>query len=428
MLAPDPAGRAALTAWAAQRAAELRPDAWARAVFETDTHEHFHLTAETGLPSFHLSAQPDLLLRERIEDLGPASLRRFNVRWAIATDRSPALGDPATEQRFGSYHVRELGTWDGRFARVERGAGEVRVTRLDAGAVEIEVTAAAPVLVALGTGYYPRWRARHASGAAQRVVAVPTVPGGKLHVVGAWVAPGRTTFTCDGPLPSDGDGALISLAALALALAGAIAWSRRRVRARILRRLARRARARARAVAGIAVKLGVPVALLALLVRGCADARGPARALRVGSGLRAAATVEARPAGEVEWRACGYERLAGGFRCRGLVTVHDAMASTLNDAPPSWAFSTPAIAATALRPGVELRVRLDARLDGRYWMAASDGEVTLAVEGERVRAIDRAILTYEDRGPRVVAIRAILPAGPWSFTFVHENTLIPNRQ
>ncbi len=72
------------------------------------------------------------------------------------------------------------------------------MTRLDDEAVEIEVVAEGPVLVALGTGYYPRWRARHASGVEERVYALPSRPGSSLHVVSAWVAPGRTTFTVDG--------------------------------------------------------------------------------------------------------------------------------------------------------------------------------------------------------------------------------------
>src|SRR5262249_40535393 len=151
-----------------------------------------------------LGAQPDLLLRERIEDGTAESLARFNVRWSIGIGRPPALGDPATEHQLGTYFIREIAGWDGKFARIERGTGTVRGTRLDDRVVEIEVAAPGPVLVALGTGFYPRWRARHASGAEEPVYAYPATPTGSLHVMSAWVAPGRTTFTCDGPLPSDG--------------------------------------------------------------------------------------------------------------------------------------------------------------------------------------------------------------------------------
>src|SRR5262249_46157681 len=133
--APDPYGRRELERWAMARVAEIGPGAWARALFEEDTHEHFHLTAETGLPTFHMPPEPDLLLRERIEDTSPASLARFNVRWVVAIDHSPSLGDPASEKVFGSYHVREVAEWDGKFARIERGSGQVTVTRLDNRAV-----------------------------------------------------------------------------------------------------------------------------------------------------------------------------------------------------------------------------------------------------------------------------------------------------
>ncbi|MBA3456580.1 MAG: hypothetical protein H0T42_26055, partial [Deltaproteobacteria bacterium] len=129
--APDPLGRQMLGAWGRERAATVGPASWARVLFETDTHEHMHLTAETGLPTFHASWLPDLLLRERIEDLGDASLRRFNVRWVIAADKSPTFGDPDTELTLGTFHIRELKEWDGKFARIEKGTGDVRVLRLD---------------------------------------------------------------------------------------------------------------------------------------------------------------------------------------------------------------------------------------------------------------------------------------------------------
>lgn len=422
VFAADPEGRAQLASWAAARAAELRPDAWARAMFETDTHEHLHLTAITGLPSFHLGPQPDLLLRERIEDASPESLRRFDVRWVIAADRSPAHGDPATERRLGSFRICEVAGWDGRFARIERGEGAVRVTRLDDEAVEIDVDAAGPVLVALGTGYYPRWRARHASGAEEPVYALPSHPGAVLHVVSAWVAPGHTTFTVNGPLPSDGKGLPLTLLALLAAVAGAAVWSRTRWRVRALRRLAR-LRARLPRLARAGVRIGVPLALLALLLRGCRDELGPARALELGSGLRGTATVEARgPDGA--WQACGYARLTGEYRCDGLLVAYDGMANLLNDAPPSWGFNTPAIAASAYVPGVAMRVRLRARLAGRYWMAASEGTASLAIEGEPERDVGRAIAEYADTGERSIELRAEVPVTRWELTFVGEDTLI----
>jgi hypothetical protein len=426
VLAADPLGRGELTRWAAARAAELRPDAWARAMFESDTHEHFHLTATTGLPSFHLGPQPDLLLRERIQDASPDSLRRFNVRWAIASGRSPVHGDPATELALGSFRIRELAAWDGQFARIERGTGTVRVTRLDDEAVEIDVAAEEPVLVALGTGYYPRWRARHASGAEEPVYAYPSRPGSMLHVVSAWVAPGRTTFTVDGPLPSDRKGLPLTVLALLCAAAGTAVWTVTRWRVRVLRRLAR-LRARLPRLLPMAARIGVPLALLALLLRGCRDERRPARALELGSGLRTTATVEARGVAG-GWQTCDHARLTGSYICGDLLVAYDAMASLLNDAPPSWGFNTPAISASAFVPGVEVRIRLRARLDGRYWMAASEGTASVTVSGEPERVVERAIVDYTGGGgERTIELRAAIPETWWSFTFVREDTLIPPR-
>jgi hypothetical protein len=426
VFAADPSGRAELRRWATERVREIRPGAWARALFEQDTHEHFHLTAETGLPSFHMGPQPDLLLRERIEDTSEASLRRFNVRWVVGVGRSPTLGDPASERAFGSYRVRELPAWDGQLARIERGAGQVAVTRLDGRAVEVDVTGTTePVLVALGTGFYPRWQARHASGAVEPVYAYPSVPGGRLHVVAAWLAPGRTTFTVDGPLPSDHDGRAISLLAALAAAAGIATWTRRRWRQRALIWLAHR-RARWLASGRLTIRIAIPVALAALFVRGCVAGARPDRALELGSGLRGTASVDARKLGG-DWHACDYVRITGEYYCSGLVTAFDSTASLINDAPPSWAFVTPAIVASADTVGVEIRIRVRARLAGVYQAAVSEGTAVLVSPDEPPRTLERAELGFADRGEQEIEIRSRVPMTWWAFTLVREDAIIPAR-
>lgn len=426
VFAPDPAGRRLLTAWAETQARAITPDAWARAVFETDTHEHMHLTAETGLPTFHDSWLPDLLLRERIEDLSEASLRRFDVRWAIAQNKSPEHGDPETERTIGTYRIREISGWDGKFARIEKGTGEVRTLRLDDRAVEIEVTGTTePVLVALGTGFYPRWRAVHASGVAEPVYALPTIEGGRLHVVSAWVLPGKTTFTVDGPLPSDGKGRPWTILAALAAIAGTVAWSVRRLRVRALRRIAL-AHRRVRPHLRRATRIAVPAVLLVLLVRGCVERGGITKSVEVGSGLRASAMIEARlPDGE--WETCSYSRLEGVYYCTGLVSVQDGMAATLNDAAPSWGFNTPAILVEPDTSGVEVRIHIPVHLAGTYWIATSGDHASLSIAGD-VRSVTRSIEVYADRGADELVITTQLSSyNAWSFTMVREDTLLPPR-
>jgi len=426
VFAPDPSGRRLLTAWANTQMKSITPSTWARAAFETDTHEHMHLTAETGLPTFHDSWLPDLLLRERIEDLSDASLRRFNVRWVIASNKSPDHGDPSTERTLGTYRIREVKDWDGKFARIEKGTGDVRVLRLDDRVVEIEVVGTTePVLVALGTGFYPRWQAHHASGAFEPVYAMPTIPGGRLHVVAAWVAPGKTTFTVDGPLPSDGKGRLWTILAALAAIAGTVAWSVRRLRLRVLRQLAR-LRRRALPHTRRAVRIAIPVAILVLLVRGCIERGGITKSIEVGSGLRATALVEARLP-DSEWETCGYSRIEGVYYCTGLVSVQDGMASTLNDAAPSWGFNTPAITVEPDTTGVDVRIRMRAHLAGTYWTAASADSATVNFDGDS-RTITRSVETYDDRGDGEITITTQLNSySTWTFTFVREDTLLPPR-
>jgi hypothetical protein len=261
------------------------------------------------------------------------------------------------------------------------------------------------------------------------VFAQPSIPGGKLRVVSAWLAPGVTTFTVDGPLPSDGKGRLLSLAAAVFACACLVVWGRRRWRDRVLRAVARvRARGRRLRWGASAVRVGVPVVLVVLVTRGVIDVRRPARDLEVGNGLRGTVDVSARELGG-EWVDCDYERVTGTYACDGLVTVTDGMASLLNDAPPSWAFNTPSINAMPEAGDVELRIRTRARLAGLYWAAASGGTVELDVERSAPRTLTRDRLEYEDLGERAIELRATLPysAYGWSFTFVREDTLLPDR-
>jgi len=425
VIAPDPAGRMQLEAWAKDRMTELGPSKFGRALFEEDTHEHMHLTASTGMPTFHMPPLPDMLLRERMEDTSAASLARFDVRWVVAIGQSPSLGDPDREITLGSYHIREVAAWDGKFARVERGVGKVVTTRLDDDAVEIEVTAERPVLVALGTGYYPRWRATHADGTDEPVYAMQGIPRGQLRVVSAWVKPGKTTFTCDAPLPSDHDGRLLSIAAMLAAAAGIVVWSRRRWRVRVLRRVASFKR-RGRALVAQAIMYGVPLVLLIVFARSCVVAQRPVLALEVGSGIRGTATVEARM-GEGRWETCGYDRLPGEYRCADVVAVYDAMAQALNDAPPSWPYVTPGIFINPDQPDVEVHVKLHVRLGGTYWAAVTEGSAIVTLEGSSPRLIDRKTeIQLGDLGERDVDI-TIRTGAVVAITFVRVDAIEPDR-
>lgn len=429
--APDLEGQNQLEQWAAREAAQLRPDRWARAMFESTSHEHMHLTATTGLPTFHLSPIPDLLLRERIEDASAESLARFNVRWVVAAGASPHGGDPATERRFGTYRVREIPTWDGKLARIERGTGTVQVLRLDDDTVEIAVDAQAPVLVALGIGFYPRWRATHETGVAEPVFALSSIPGGRLHVVAAWVAPGRTTFTCDAPLPSDGDGRVVSLATALFALASIFIWTRPRWRTRALRRfVSLRARLRAHARTTIAIAIAIPLVVVALVVIGAIRQGRAQQAVLVGSsGLRPSATVEARFVGSDAWQTCTFSPVTGSYRCPELVNVADGTVNLVTDAPPSWPFITPAITAFAEASQVELRITRTLRLGGTYWLAAKSGRVSFALDGTRRLDFTSAKTAVQiPPGEHTVELTARVPdAAPLEIVFVAERSLVPAR-
>ncbi|HTQ04979.1 MAG TPA: hypothetical protein VMI54_14040, partial [Polyangiaceae bacterium] len=378
---PDAAGFRALIAWArAQNRAE-RPDAYAR-LLSDDTERYYsvcHVNAESGLPALWLGDTSELFLRERIEDASPASLRRFDVRWLVHHDGPPLAGDPATERRFGSYFVREVREWDGRFARVERGSGRAVVTRLDDERIDVDLRdTTTPALVALGMGYYPRWEAVHETRGKLPVYAYPTIPGGALRVPAAWLPPGHTTFRPSGALPSDGSGSATSLLA-ALGACACVALTRTpRARRRALRALARAARfvRRERAVLGL---IAASACVIALLGTSFVAARRATGALEVGSGLLPLARVEEKHHGA--FRACDYAWLSGQFRCPSGALVFDAETRILNDAPPSPALVTPAIRLAAHGGGSELRLVFARRLQGEYWARTTGAGATLSVAG-----------------------------------------------
>jgi hypothetical protein len=428
---PDAAGFRALIAWARSQKRAERPDAYAR-LLSDDTERYYsvcHVNAESGLPALWLGDTSQLFLRERIEDESPASLRRFDVRWVMHHGAPPSAGDPATERRFGSYFVREVPEWDGRFARVERGAGNAVVTRLDDDRIDVELRdAPAPALVVLGMGYYPRWEAAHETRGKLDVYAYPTIPGGNLRVVAAWLPPGHTVFRPSGTLPSDGGGSLASVLALLAAGASSVVWRVARLRQRVLRGFAVAARFVRRERATLAT-LGAVVSVIALLGWSFTTARRPTAALEVGSGLVPLARVEERQDGG--FRACAYSWLSGQFRCPSGALVFDAEAQVLNDAPPSPAFVSPVVRLSARSTPSELRLVFEPRLQGEYWARAAGTTATLAVAGMPGVTLDESqvSLIYPSKNPaREVVLETRVDArGSADISLVRTQTLEPVR-
>jgi hypothetical protein len=428
---PDAAGFRSLIAWARVQNHALRPEAYAR-LLSDDTERYYsvsHVNAESGLPALWLGPTSALFLRERLEDESPASLRRFDVRWVMHRNAPPSVGEPSTERHFGSYFVREIAEWDGRFARVERGSGNAVVTRLDDERVEVELRdTREPALVALGMGYYPRWEAVHEMRGKLPVYAYPTVPGGSLRVPAAWLPPGRTTFQPSGALPSDRSGFGITLVALLGVLGGVLVWSIPRARARALRTMARGARSVRRHGKDLTLVAGGLLAV-ALLLSGFLWARRPTAALEVGSGLVPLARVEERGRGG-SFLACEYAVLSGQYLCPSGALVFDTEAQLLNDAPPSTPFVSPAVRLVA-RGHSELRLLFEARLQGEYWGATSGPSATLSVSGMATATLNGNQLSL-DYPTTEAPLRAVLGASldgsqSMDITFVRRRRLEPAR-
>lgn len=421
-----------LVDWAREQMQTATPDRWGRAYFHNTPAYYMHLTAKTGMPTFHIGPIPDVLLRERIEDVSPQSLRRFNVRWIVSGDAASPLpfGDPKTERKIGNFVVREIAEWDGKFARVERGTGNAVVTRLDDREVDVELRdTTAPALVALGTGYYPRWRAHDEQGREIPVYAYPSIPGGKLHVVAAWLPPGKTRFTPDGPLPSDGRGLPIGLAGIVVAIALVVVWRVRRWRYRVLREMARMLAILERRRATL-WRVGVAIAVVALFAWGALASLRPARDLELGTGLLRTATISVRKSAQAPWQRCDYIRVLGQYQCSDVAVVSDTTMAILNDEQFLWAYTTPAIYARSVRRHTfDIKIHLRRHLAGRYWAGTmgNAADITISGEPEPIRTNRQRVIELADQGERDVTIVTSAPADGFYVTFVEESTLIPDR-
>lgn len=425
---PDAAGFRALVDWAGIQAKDRLPGRFARLMYQGDSDSNwiYHLAAETGLPVFFLDdSSPVAVGRERIEDSSPESLGRFDVRWIASKGEPPTLGDPATERRFGRYYVREWPGWDGKFARVERGGGDVVVTDLRNQRIEVELgNTDKPALVALGTGYYPRWRAHLDGGREVPVYAEPSVAGGRSRVPAAWIPPGRATFTPDGPIPSDGGGRVAAVAAALLALSIAVASRARVARQRSLRAAvaARRAiRSRRRSImAAAAILIASALALAAARA-----ALAPVNAVSLGNGWRGAAVVESRTAAEGPWSECPYSWVAGVFNCSERGRVGASTATIPSELGSGNAYLAPAVMAWPGLPDATFRIRLARRLQGNY-VAGTVGKgvaAELRVAGRDSVALtrNRVHLAFDSAGAPVPMEITLSRPGRGAIGFVMLN-------
>lgn len=433
MLAPDASSREELITWARTEMAKIPVGKMARVLVDADDqHYEFNLVADAGMPVVHLGAIPNLLLRNRINDSSDASLQRFNIRWVIARGKAPSAGDPATERAVGRYRIRDVAGWDGDMARVTEEAAaagaRVRTLAVHDNGVDVDVTAGAadaPVLVILGTGYYPRWQVVDSSGRRTNTIEVPAVIGGRAGVVAAWLPPGLAHFTVDGSLRSDRAGWPFAGLSLFGIIAGLVVW-RTRWRWRLLHKYVR-ARNAVAARPALLHTLGASTLTLLLVGIGLRDCVRAEPALLVGTGVRASATVTAR-VGDGSWQTCGYRPALGQYECADIVTVNDGVTALLYDDAASWRYPTPGIRIMAQQYGITVRVEMQRRIHGRYWGAATDDRGTIRV-GDQAFVLDHQFAAEFPNSDDVTVTVEITdpPLDGWFMTLVREDALAPAR-
>ena len=120
--------------------------------------------------------------------------------------------------------------------------------------------------------------------------------------------------------------------------------------------------------------------------------------------------------------------VTGSYRCAEIVTVSDATTNVLNDAPPSWAFITPSIAAYAETAGVEVRITRALHLGGRYWLGANGGSAELVLDDHSPRAFETKTTLEIPPGEHTVQLTGRPPdRGVLHIVFVAEDALVPER-
>lgn len=333
-----------MLSWFREQAAALPPGQYARVAYECGgdpINEVLRIHPESGLPvTTHGRFVPIFLAREQFHATTPDNLQRWAVRWSIGADQVEPRGDPATERRFGILRVREVPSWDGQLVHVVRGEGTARLAEIDDAHLAIDVEAAAPVLVEMGIPYYPRWRGEHEGSAITPCgepvdAAAPT----EERVLAAWLPPGRTVLTPDGPLPSDRAGWPLTLLGLVLA---AVIWPRRSPLALDARLAPVRAAARAFVVrhSGAAVLATACVVAVVLPARQGAFG-GTARSLRFG-GMFAPAQIDVvTPEGRVPCEA--RDLLGHDVRCPGGVRALLVVTHNVYDAAVGWPVPLPGV-------------------------------------------------------------------------------------
>ncbi len=433
VLAPDASSREELITWARTEMAKIPAGKMARVLVDADDqHYEFNLVADAGMPVVHLGAIPNLLLRNRINDSSDASLQRFNIRWVIARGKAPSAGDPATERAVGRYRIRDVAGWDGDMARVTEQAAaagaRVRTLAVHDNGVDVDVTAetpTAPVLVILGTGYYPRWQVVDSSGRRTKTIEVPAVIGGRAGVVAAWLPPGIAHFTVDGPLRSDRAGWPFAGVSLLGIIAGLVVW-RSRWRWRLLYKYVRVRNAVATRPA-VLHAVGAATLTLLLVGIGMRDCVRAEPALLVGTGVRASATVTAR-VGDGPWQTCGYRPTLGQYECLDVVTVDDGVTALLYDDAASWRYPTPGVRVMAQQYGITVRVEMQRRIHGRYWGAATNNRGSIRV-GEQAFVLDHQFAAeFSQASVATVTVEVTdPPLDGWFMTLVREDALAPAR-
>ena len=399
----DREGLDELVAWAKARAEE-QPGRFGRMFFESTDHYSQAVGSRTGLPVFHQGAVPMAFLRERMTDTTPDSLRRFGVRWVVKRGGPPAAGDRLSQIRFGTYHVRFVSVWDGRFAHIERGEGRVHVRNLEDDRVVVELTDTdEPALVSFAMGYYPRWRATH-EGRAVPVYGLTASENGESEIVAVWIPPGRTVLTADAPLPSDTRGRRPALLALLLAasflIASLVPPLRRRAR-RVLARGSLQVRAHRGPVA-----IGALVVLaLGLLVAGAGHREEPADAITVFDGFSSGARIEAKHEDldvdpvpiKIPFTPCERIGWAGYADCGRAGRVGGTMSSLVGHEVFSWPWAAPAIVFTPRSEPAHFEVEMVRTLAGTY-QAASFGEratFRITLDDDREITVGRVITEIE---------------------------------
>lgn len=169
---------------------------------------------KTGVPVVDYINAAANFLRIRPRELTEQGFHDWNIRYFIAERSSPPFPHMTERLHKGRFTLYELDSYDDRFV-VAPAPVTISGLRVGEGRIDFDVHGAGPsgAEVTVRSAWYPRWRVKSGGSALH---SVPPHPGAKpaQEQIALRVNDGHVVLECDGAMPGERPGYVLSLIAV----------------------------------------------------------------------------------------------------------------------------------------------------------------------------------------------------------------------